>query len=474
MGIVQTFGNWVAKETEKNPERARKLLILGYNAQELKLSVAPNKNLPKCRQYVSAACMKVVLNGLSHPEQAVAMSLFTPTEPLQAAGLYPYSVETISAYITGTKCEQAFLEHARQAGVADTECSYHRVFMGTLESGLVPLPKLEVYTNLACDGNLITFPHIHEKYGVPAFLIDVPYEKSEDAVADVARQLREMAVFVEDTAGRAVDEDELREYMVREKKAGELTRHALFSGAHKRLPADMSTEMFPALINHVVPGSEACLRYAELLDEDMAAAPESDGIRLVWMHLIPNMQPAVNKVMSFTDRVHFTYVDVANDTFLQPIDPDKPYESMARRMVYSPYNGPVAGRVQQALDAAEATDADGVVLFTQWGCKGTIGAAPLIKKRIEAAGYPCLILDGDGCDQTNASDGQTATRLNAFLEMLEARRELEEAEEELAEAETEVAEAAEAEAAEATDAVARQPAAEAATARAQAEGGSDA
>ena len=465
MDIVQTFGNLVAKETEKNPERARKLLILGYNAQELKYNVAPNKKLPACRQYVSAECMKVMLRALMHPEQAAAMSLFTPTEPLQAAGLYPYSVETISAYITGTKCEQAFLEHARQAGTADTECSYHRVFMGTLESGLMPLPKLEVYTNLACDGNLITFPHIHEKYGVPAFLIDVPYEKSEVAVADVTRQLREMAVFVEDTTGRTVDADELRELMVREKKAAELTRHAVVSGAHKRLPADMSTEMFPALINHVIPGSEQCLRYAELLDEDMAAAPESDGIRLVWMHLIPNMQPAVNKTLSFTDRVHFTYVDVTGDVFLQPIDPDKPYESMARRMVYSPYNGPVAGRVKQALDAAEATDADGIVLFTQWGCKGTIGAAPLIKKRLEAAGYPCLILDGDGCDQTNASDGQTATRLNAFLEMLEARRELQEAEAELAQAEA-------AEAAEATDA--GRPTAAVATAGTPTEGGSDA
>lgn len=36
-------------------------------------------------------------------------------------------------------------------------------------------------------------------------------------------------------------------------------------------------------------------------------------------------------------------------------------------------------------------------------------------------GFPTLILNGDGCDRRNASDGQTATRLNAFLEMLEKR-----------------------------------------------------
>ena len=45
-----------------------------------------------------------------------------------------------------------------------------------------------------------------------------------------------------------------------------------------------------------------------------------------------------------------------------------------------------------------------------------------MRSRLEEAGYPVLLLDGDGCDRANASDGQTATRLEAFLEMLAAAR----------------------------------------------------
>ena len=45
-----------------------------------------------------------------------------------------------------------------------------------------------------------------------------------------------------------------------------------------------------------------------------------------------------------------------------------------------------------------------------------------IKEALEANGLPCLLLDGDGVDSANRSDGQTATRLDAFLELLEARR----------------------------------------------------
>ena len=41
-------------------------------------------------------------------------------------------------------------------------------------------------------------------------------------------------------------------------------------------------------------------------------------------------------------------------------------------------------------------------------------------------GKPCtpvLLLDGDGCDRANTMDGQTATRLDAFLEMLHSKQE---------------------------------------------------
>ena len=42
------------------------------------------------------------------------------------------------------------------------------------------------------------------------------------------------------------------------------------------------------------------------------------------------------------------------------------------------------------------------------------------KKKFEEQGIPLLILDGDGCDRSHGGEGQTATRLGAFLEMLQA------------------------------------------------------
>ena len=99
-------------------------------------------------------------------------------------------------------------------------------------------------------------------------------------------------------------------------------------------------------------------------------------------------------------------------------DPEKPYEAMARRMVYHALNGSAIRRIEAGIRHAKETGADGVVWFGHWGCKHTLGAAQLAKRKFEEQGIPLLILDGDGCDRSHGGEGQTSTRLGAFLEML--------------------------------------------------------
>lgn len=134
------------------------------------------------------------------------------------------------------------------------------------------------------------------------------------------------------------------------------------------------------------------------------------------------MQPSLQRLLNFQNQVVITGCDLGYDAMLLPLEEDQPYRSMARRLVYSGYNGDPQGRIQNALKVAKLTRADGAVIFAHWGCKPTLGAVRLMKDALEAEGLPTLVLDGDACCPANSGDGQIATRMEAFLEMLEERR----------------------------------------------------
>ena len=87
---------------------------------------------------------------------------------------------------------------------------------------------------------------------------------------------------------------------------------------------------------------------------------------------------------------------------------DEPYLAMAERLVYNSYNGPAKRRVARLVDLAQKTHADGAVVFCHWGCKETLGASQLMKSALEEAGFPTLVLDGDGCARRDARADEDA------------------------------------------------------------------
>ena len=61
------------------------------------------------------------------------VSIFVSGELLAVAGLTPYSMEAMSCFIAGTKCEQPFLRKTEE-GFSESMCSYHRVFLEATET----------------------------------------------------------------------------------------------------------------------------------------------------------------------------------------------------------------------------------------------------------------------------------------------------------------------------------------------------
>ena len=191
MDVIKTFGNYVEKWCEGHPERARWLLKTGWEAENLKFTVAPSKRMNPSDQYLAKLMMNVMLQPLKHPESSVLVSVFTPCELIQEAGLYPYNVESFSCYLTASQAERAFLQSAEDSGLSETLCSAHKTFIGAAEKGASAEAEMHCIYEPCMRRESSDFPaDLAEFFHVPVFSIDVPSGQTSENVAYVAAQLR--------------------------------------------------------------------------------------------------------------------------------------------------------------------------------------------------------------------------------------------------------------------------------------------
>lgn len=415
--IVTSFGAWIQTLCEKDPEKARKWLTTGYRAKDLQLKFFPHKQTTKFAQMVAVQTMESMIAPLAHPERAAMVSLFLPCEPLQVLGLAPYSCEGFGCFLSGTQAEGAFLRYAESEGLPETFCSYHKIFIGAAEKGLMPKPRFILSTTLACDANMLTFRRLAEYFDVPHFMIDVPYHTDQSAVDYVARQLKDMVAFLEKQTGQKLSQSALEEAVARSCRSLSNYDRYLTLKADKCIPCEMTGEMFSAFALHILLGTPETEAYTLQCLKDVEQAGPAEGVRLLWHHTTPFWVAPLRQVTDFNRNVQVVVCDMCFEG-IQPTFSEDPYQAMAQRVVYSAFNGPVSRRIEKGVQTARQVKADGAIWFCHWGCKHTLGGAQLAKETFEKAGIPTLVLDGDGCDRSHGGEGQLATRMEAFVEML--------------------------------------------------------
>ena len=391
--IVEKFGNSVSGMVREKPGTAGKLLTAGYRAKRFQLKHFPDKRLSPARQYMALQSMEAILAPLLHPERAALVSIFMPCELLQVFGIHPMFAEAMACYINGAAAEQGFVEYAESCGIAETYCSYHKVLLGGILSGVIPKPRLVVNTSLVCDANNLTFRRAAEHYGIPQQYIDVPYDRTEESVEYVAGQLRQLAELLEEITARKLDMEALKAAAARSCRTVELFRECQRAKRGKYLDNDLTSELYEVFGTHVLLGTPEMERYAGMLLRDIQASAPARGVRLLWMHTIPYYQEPLRELLNFSGRCQVVSCDMNFDAFCDK-NPEQPFESMARRLVLNSFNGSSENRIRRALGMCREQEIDGVVYFCHWGCKQTLGAAGNARAMLEAAGYPVLIWTG--------------------------------------------------------------------------------
>lgn len=417
---AKDFGKYIENTVKISPKKARDRLILGYKLFGAKLKYFPNKMLPLSKQKSAVYLNKLVTEAILNPQNVALVNIFMPCEILEAMDIVPMCAELFSGFINGTYCEKVFIEEAEKEGIADTFCSFHKTLLGTAYMSLLSQPKAIVNTSFVCDANNLTFKELSSYFDAPHYYVEVPNDKSKESVEYVADQLREVTYFLEEATEKKLDEDKLKEAVKRSHDTINIFKKILAEKSTKYLPSDVTSEMYETYLVHNGLGTEMCLDYAKTLLEDFKGAKKFDGIKILWLHVVPNWQDPIRKLFNFNEKCQIITCDMNFDNFVD-FDTEKPYESMAKRLIYSNWNSGES-RVISALNAAKKLNVDGAVCFCQWGCKQTMGLSDIFKEKFESEDVPVLVLDGDCVDRRNSSDGQVSTRLNAFVEMLERRK----------------------------------------------------
>jgi benzoyl-CoA reductase/2-hydroxyglutaryl-CoA dehydratase subunit BcrC/BadD/HgdB len=354
---------------------------------------------------------------------------FFPFELLYGLGVVPYRPETVAACAAVLGLSREAISCAECNGYSPDICSFYRGAAGLDIQGLMPPPDIVVSASHLCDGAVKAFNSASTRYGCPHFLLDVPYHDTPDARRYLAGQLRELARIIAEKQGEPFNEvglaralrlsNESREYLL---GINEL-RHALPCP----LPGEDATSYMMDM-QFFGAGSRAGVDFFKTIYGDVASnvrnkrgAAAEERFRLLWLHYVRPYYP--NDLVPYLESMGASICcNESSYVYWGPLDPASPFESLAAKVLAHPSGGPLERRAGLALKLAEEYQVDGVIHFSHWGCRQSSGGEYVIRDLMRKKDIPMLILDGDGTDSRNYSKEQTRLRLEAFLEMLDARK----------------------------------------------------
>ncbi len=420
--IIKKVGEFVAKNIEQNPKKVRSFLNTAYSVSGFQMRHFPENGLLPHQKFAAVACNRSICGPLRHPEESAIVNIFLPCEMLQAANIYPLFAEGLSGYLNGAGSERPFINYAENYGIPKSFCSYHKTMLGAAFSGVFPKPKLIVNTTMLCDANNLTFRTLENFWEVPRFVIDVPAGYSKEAIYYVARQLSELKVFLEDITGVKITKAALAEIFERENNSIEALKQYYKLLENKFVPNTLTSEMYKVFLSHILMGTKDAEKYFKMMLEDIKECPErGNELRFLWGMVLPNWQKSIREIFNNSEKYQILCTNMNFDSLIK-MDINHPFQSMAKRLLLNSFNTPAKNRAEELIKMGKRLNADGAVYFNHWGCKQTMGSSVITKEILEANGIPTLILDGDGCDRSNVNDGQMITKLQAFIEMLEAEK----------------------------------------------------
>ena len=338
MWIADKYIDYVKEQTQAKPGQTWDKILLGFKANKLRMKLLPQKGLAKGYQKLETMMMSFVADSLGRPDSYVWGNIFSPCEIMNSIGLSTLSIECLSCYFSGYHLEDYFIDYAQNTGIAPTLCSYHKTFVGAIDSGAVPVPEYAVTTSLSCDGNLNTFRYLEKKKGVPFMFLDVPYGDDEASVDYLAEQLREFAKELAERFGKTFREEELREVLRIENETRKELLKFLQLQSERYYPGEMISHLYMMMGTHLLMGTKEFLELIRFMNEDIKTYPKLEGKKIFWVHLLPFYQETLQKYLNCNPDYQIIASDIIIDS-MEEMDPERPFHALAKKIIRNLYNG---------------------------------------------------------------------------------------------------------------------------------------
>jgi len=362
-----------------------------------------------------------------------------PVETLQAMDIVPVWPENYASVCAARQVSVELCELAEREGFSRDLCSYSRCVLGSIfgyekqlpESGL-PKPDFLVATTSACDTHMKWFQVASRIYKAPFFVLDTPYNVGggDSEHLDKAHieyyesQLNELFSFLEKQTGSRLDKYKFSQTLALSDWTSKLWTEIQSLRTNIPCPMDARDAFSAVFFMLCMPSSQLAVDfYTQLRDElservrDGVGAIENERYRLVWDNLPLWYNLRIFEYLNSLGAV--VVAEVFSHTWTGRLDPEKPYESLARKYLPNMANSTIQRRVSIILNLVQDFHVDGVVLPTNWGCRMMSIGETIVKDTVyKKLGVPSLIMEVDSSDWRIAGEAQVKERLETFLETL--------------------------------------------------------
>lgn len=378
----------------------------------------------------------------------VWIAIVVPAELFAGFDNVVYAVpESHAAMSAGKGVGPLQSEKAEQMGYSADLCSYARIDLGTAFDGGrdsptfgLPKPDLLVSNNNNCSLLVKWFDVYHRQWGVPHFILDVPFcyaRQGGDDLEYILSQFHDLIGAIERLSGQRFEIDRVREAVKLSSDAYREWRRFLGFASHRPsgiTAFDSFVQMAPILTSRGTPELRDHYRLlAEETEERVARGMfpvPQEKYRLYWDNIAPwhQLRKMSSRLAGYGANIttaSYTYCigTTEGETELFPFRGDDPLAYLARSQNFSvcPYGMALRGKAMR--EAVRQNGIDGIVFASNRSCKVyslmQIDQMELIKRELD---IPCVMIDVDHADVRKYSESNAFLRIEALLEMIDSQR----------------------------------------------------